>query len=199
MFHILRRDREIVILVLTLAVCVLAALNLGKQGFLDVGYLARVKDAAATMNSIVSMTLLVIASFYAYYRFFRGRTFSERAEVTVQVTVHDTPEEINLHAINVGIKNLGTSPIWKPKVSVTVKTHGAAEYERKFKIEKWWNSTVENNEADSISIIDIAETSTCHNMIHIAKCVWAVTYFVTVISETGELWEGCLTVSNKAA
>ena len=174
MYELFRKYRTSLVSALTLLVLVLVCLNLRKYGYLDIAYLAGLKDAAATLNSILTMIVLSVGSYYSYYRFFRGRTFSERAEVIVKVTVHDTPEDITLHGVTVEVKNLGSTAIWKPRVTVTLKSYGFAEYDYTSTYDMLGSSTTPGAQSKGIPLIDSAEVVSFYDLRKIPKKVWAV-------------------------
>lgn len=89
-----------------------------KVGVLSLDWLEINKDALAAISSLCSTVALVVASILAYYRFFRGRTLTTRAELSIDIDAISGPDGINLHSISVSAKNIGTVTIWDPQLVV---------------------------------------------------------------------------------
>ena len=114
MRRLLRANRSEIIAVLTLAALGLGIANLVKDGLITEAVLKEKKDAIEAAASIVTTVLILLGAIFSYFRFFRGRTLAVRAEISIEVSVHGTPRDSNLHAIRVLVKNVGASAIWEP-------------------------------------------------------------------------------------
>ncbi len=192
MTSIFRRLRgEIYLILLTVAAAWLA-IYLYKHG--SIAWLARNKDAIDSLSSISGCILLLLAGVASYYRFFKGRIFSCRAEVDLSVSVHETPDTYRLHAIRVKVRNVGSVPLWEPSISLKVNGYGTRAYSRRRSIE----SKCEGLE-EGIRVIDSGESTPFFTHEQVPKELWVVTYVVTLTAKSGDVWQETVTVSNKEA
>src|SRR3712207_2475625 len=81
------------------AVVVLTVVYAARRGVISTSWLKANKDAVAAVNSIVSMTVVLVASVLGYYRFFRGRTWTTRADLALAVDIAHGPGSTVLHSI----------------------------------------------------------------------------------------------------
>ena len=134
----LQRYKGTLVFVLSIVAIALLIANVWKHQILSSTWLGTHKDALAALNSIVTLLVFLAASIFSYYRFFRGRTLSLRANLDIDISVHETPNEYNLHAYTVTAKNVGTSTIWNPKPHLRVIVHGPEEIQSERDIEHWY-------------------------------------------------------------
>ncbi len=142
-------------------------------------WLAKQKDALTALNSIVTMLILIAGSIFSYYRFFRGRTLSLRSELSLDVSVHQTPEQYFIHAIALTAKNVWGSTIWNPKPSIVMHIHGPKDVEQHKVINNWWEEPGNEDQKTAI-VIDPAETVGFFARQDIPATVWAVTYMASL-------------------
>jgi len=184
-----RRKGEIYLLLLIVAAALLAA-NLYKYG--SIAWLAKNKDAIGSLSSIIGCILLLLAGIASYYRFFKGRMFSCRAEIDLSVSIHETPNAYLLHAIHVKLRNVGSVPLWKPRVLLEVHGHGTPDYRVSRSIE-----SICVGLEQGINVIDSGESTSFFTHEQIPRNIWVVIYLVTVRVKSGEIWQETMTVSNK--
>jgi hypothetical protein len=103
----LRRHKGAVVFGLTLLVITLLFADAWKYGIVSADWLGKRKDALSSLSSIITMLILLAGSTFSYYRFFRGKTLSLRLELSVDVSIHETPHATLLHAITVTAENVG--------------------------------------------------------------------------------------------
>ncbi|MGH3810482.1 MAG: hypothetical protein ACRDRU_28450, partial [Pseudonocardiaceae bacterium] len=108
-----------------------------KFGILSLGWFKVNKDSLAAISSLCSAVVVVVTGTLAYYRFFRGRTFTTRVELSIDVDVIDDPENICLHSVTVSAKNIGTVTIWNPQLSVYVVARCNDGSKSEFEINQW--------------------------------------------------------------
>ncbi len=192
----LNRNRGGVIFALTVFVMILGMANALKHGLVSAQWLRDQKDTFSVLNSCVTMIILVIGAGFSYYRFFRGRTLSLRLEVSISVSVHDTPLDDNLHALTITAKNVGTSAVWDPRPVVKLKIHGPPDAESIWIIDEWES---EEGKGETLAIIESGEAATFFALQSISKRAWAVTYFASVAADQGDVWHISKTFSNLAS
>lgn len=191
----LRRHAGPITFVLSLIVLVLALSNAWKHGLVSAVWLANQKDALSALNSIVTMLILVAGAIFSYYRFFKGRTLSLRVELSLEASVHETPQHYRIHAISLSAKNVGSSTVWNPLPTITVQIHGPEGVEETRHITDWSAETGSN--PDMVAVIDAGETVFFFAHQHIPDKAWAVSYFASMRADQGDVWHISRTVSNK--
>jgi hypothetical protein len=68
------------------------------------------KDLAEIINNTVQAVALVVGGIWAYFKFFRGRTFANRAEVYVAGALYKFDSDLFVR-VTIGLKNTGVSKI----------------------------------------------------------------------------------------
>ena len=106
--------------VLLIILIVLLLVYSHKFGTFSLDWFRVNKDSLAAINSLCSTAAVIVASTLAYFRFFYGRTFTTRVELSIDVDVIDGPGSICLHSITLSAKNIGTVTIWDPRPCVHV-------------------------------------------------------------------------------
>lgn len=197
MYEWLRRHKGAIIFALSIIAITLAFANAWKHQILSVKWLKDQKDALAAFKDIVTLLILLAASVFSYYRFFRGRTLSLRADLDIDISVHDTPNEYNLHAYTIHAKNVGTSTIWNPKPYLRVIVHGPDDADSERKIEHWYEEETELPKGSKAPVIEADEKATFFGHQEIPKSAWAVTYLATIKADSGDSWFVSRTISNK--
>jgi hypothetical protein len=153
------------------------------------------KDALTAVNSLCSTLALVVASILAYYRFFRGRTLTTRAELSIDINAISGLENISLHSISVSAKNIGTVTIWEPKLIVyTVARRGDGRISES-KIDQWHEFSNRNVDTKPrLSAIDSGESADFSAENYVDGDVWVVTYTAILSCTTGDSWSKAQTV-----
>jgi hypothetical protein len=171
---------------------ILAALLLvyfHKVGILSLDWLKTNNDALAAISSLCSTVALVVASILAYYRFFRGRTLTTRAELSIDINAIHGPENIILHSISVSAKNIGTVTIWDPQLIVYVSARHDDGHVSESKIDQWCDfSGGRINTKVLLSTIDSGESADFSAENCFDGDVWAVTYTAILSCTTGDSW-----------
>lgn len=191
----LTKHRETLVPLLVAAVLVLTLANLVRHEVLTASRLAGNKDSLAALSSAINIVVLLIGAVFSYYRFFRGRTFFSRAEVSITVDVIDTSEEFYLHFICIEIKNIGTLSIWNPLPTVEVTFEGPQQIKPQL-WNRWHEASVDQNKKEQFTVIDSGETASFVNYHRVAKSVWAVGYAAFVQAESGEIWKRAIMAPN---
>ena len=177
------------VLLLVLVVLLLAYLR--KTGILSLDWLKANKDALAAMSSLVSTVVAVLAGILAYYRFFRGRTFTTRVELSINVDAVSGPRGSCLHLAIVSAKNIGTITIWEPRISLHVVARHSDGHlsEETIDVDQWYEVSDEHRTAGPrLSAIDSGESAEFSSEQSFAQDVWAVTYTAILSCTTGDSW-----------
>jgi len=169
--------------------------NAWKYEVVSAEWLTEQKDALSALSSIVTMLILLAGSVFSYYRFFRGRTLSLRAELVLNASIHATPEKYLIHAITLTAKNVGSTTIWNPKPVISVRIHGPKEIQERREINDWWEE--ETGGQQTAAVIDPGETVSFFAQQHVPEQAWAVTYTAALRADIGDIWYVSRTVSNK--
>jgi hypothetical protein len=129
--------------------------------------------------------------------FFRGRTFAARADLKLRVSVHETPEDFNVHTAIAEITNLGSTPIWDPIPVIEVTISGPAGTESRV-IDNWSSGPRMPGQTTDVTVIEATETSLFLAQQVISKQAWVITYLVSIKSKRGDVWQSGASISNKA-
>jgi hypothetical protein len=190
------RYRETIVPLMVVVAGVLLLANLIKYGILSASQLTQSKDALSALQSAVQVVFLVLGAVFSYYRFFRGRTFVSRGDLTISVTVIETTAAHNLHWVSIEFTNLGTVSVWDPKPEVLITMLGPDGVTS----DSWsdWHEAVTGREKRrGFSVIDSGETATFTTHQEVSKGVWAVEYQVFVTDSDGVQWKRATMIENK--
>ncbi|HXZ41395.1 MAG TPA: hypothetical protein VEG68_11705 [Terriglobales bacterium] len=191
----LTEHRETVVPGLVVLVAILVLADLMKYRLLTASVLQSNKEALSALSSAVSIIAISVGAVFSYYRFFRGRTFYSRAELRIDVTVIATRVGINMHAVILEVKNIGTLSIWNPVPVIRVDEYGPNGVSQRF-IESWSEAQSPKGEAGTLPVIDSGETAPFWTDIEVPDSVWAVFYTAFVHSEQGDIWKQVTCVQN---
>lgn len=144
------------------------------------------------MSKLLSSLILVVGAVFSYYRFFKGRTFSERIEIKIQAKVFDYNSDGKIHTIDLELENIGSVPVKNVSSEVISKFIYINGNEDTRKL-----PNVELIPEKFINIIDTQETDSRHYNLVVSEDVKAVLYHVKVTSSKGNIWTKIITVPNK--
>src|SRR4051812_8046519 len=85
-------------------------------------HLADIESATTTARNVIEILALMIGGSWAYLKFFRGRTFAPRAELTIDADLYRFDDDLALR-VNVAFRNVGLSVIRMPKHGVGFKVY----------------------------------------------------------------------------
>lgn len=180
------------------ALCLLLVLaNIIKHGLLTWEELVRHKDALAAANSAVGIVVLCIGAILSYFRFFKGRTLSLRAELKLDIAVIEAPGERYLHAISLEVKNVGSATIWNPSPKIAAYTYTGENREFHSLTDQWDEPLQQDDGIQRIAVLDSGETSSFLSHKVFDRSVWAVTYMASVSCDSGDVWKRLATVENR--
>jgi hypothetical protein len=192
------RWRGHVIVGLTTLAFVLAVANLVKADYLTWDALAARRDALAAAASIVTTAVLLTGAVLSYFRFFRGRTLSVRAEISLIAIPLNAPDGRFLHTLTLQLKNVGSMAIWDPVPRIAIHAHTHSGVEDRGIIEHWYDPLEAPDGRKRIAVVDAGETAQFFTHQSFPPTDWAVTYIATVTCDTGDVWKCASTVANGA-
>ena len=192
----LTRNRETIIPLLIVLIVLLIVAILIKHQFFTLSGLAVNKDALAALSSALSIIVLSVGGLFSYYRFFKGRTFYARAELTILITIIDTPEDFNIYAVTLIIKNIGTLSIWDPTPVIKIYEQGPGGTTSQI-WDNWLESAIPDNEEEMLAVIDSGESASFFNQHRVRKDIWGVHYAAFIRSHSGDVWKQSVTIANK--
>ena len=180
------RRKSALIVTFSALIAVLGLIGIVRHGLFSLPDLAKNKDGLNALQSIVTMTAIIGASIASYYRFFRGRTFSVRADLSISCKIVPSDDSSFLHAVTFTVRNVGTMAIWNPlpQMRVELQTAGGS---RSYAITNWLDDHM-THDPNSKGVIDAGETALFFVRHTVEKSVPAVTYVASVMSEDGDSW-----------
>jgi hypothetical protein len=145
----------------------------------------------------VSSGAVLTAGILAYIKYFRGRLFSTRAEVSIAGQVTPSPDGHYLHSVRILFENIGTVTIWRPTVTVYIMARRRDGSASRSEIAEW-HSPEGGDASTSVSgVVDSGETALFFTEQLFPADVWVVRYTATVQSKTGDVWTAIETMENK--
>jgi hypothetical protein len=97
---IIRRSGELYALLIALVGILCVAIPYNYQLFPHIN-LKDDKDVISSISTITTTALAVIIALLSYYRFFRGRIYTPRIELVLDVSIHEDPQaDFLLHAVS---------------------------------------------------------------------------------------------------
>jgi hypothetical protein len=179
-----------------LAVLLLLVLAKAMQaGWLNPATLSQDKDAIGSGASIIAAFAVVLSGALAYFRFFSGRTFTTRANVSMAVEVIAGPNKVLAHSLSVKIENVGTTALIDLSVEVTAQPRGASKQLDPHRILHVGPSTSYWGPAGTIDPGEIAGYFSQQDFL---PDIWMVTYHAKVWVG-GNVWTESLAVANREA
>ena len=186
---------------------VLLATGRAYQRWSSLSELTHIKTTVELASVVLGIFLGGIAAIAGYRRFFKGRTFSERAKLDLsshpvceldrnELSEHDQTDGEQaalLHAVDVSIENRGSTTIWIPKIGVRAR-HLASdeEFPTYGKPEK-----IETAVAPlSVSAIEPGETIYYHYRFLIPKKIIAFRVSAELSTSRGNIWHRSMTLKN---
>jgi hypothetical protein len=173
--------------VLLVLVVLLGLAYLTKLGIVNPSRLGAGKDTLAAVGSICTAVTVLVTGVLAYYRFFRGRTFTLRLELNGEVTMVDGPHTASLGLLTVSVKNIGNITVWAPQITAKVKYRYLDGRVVEDDVARWEDDIVRTGRRRKVTTIDPGECSTFSAEIFVDRDVWAVTHQVGVAC-AGHQW-----------
>jgi len=186
--------RSSVTTLLVVAALLLVVANAIRYGVTTEAFFTRHEKTIDGIAKVLEAALLIAGAIASYFRFFKGRTFSERGELTIAVAVIPATATHHLHAVSVRLKNIGPVSIWDPRIRLRIQHHAAS---RSDEVEvKGFRLEPTGSDEDATCIIDSDESALYHAEHLVDTRVWAVRYAAEVRSSAGDTWFAMTTVAN---
>ena len=179
---------------LGVAAAALIVANFFKYRATIVGGLAEHKDPLSAAASAVNIAAVSVGAVLSYYRFFRGRTFSTRADLGLSVSIIPTPSDTYLHAVYLRIKNIGTLSIWDPRPSLQIRYYG--QHPGVETLESWRELEAPGRRRRGLPVVDAGEVASFSAILEVPRSTWAVGYEAFVESSDNALWKESILVAN---
>jgi len=190
--------RATAIATLSSVAIVLALANLIKEGYITWDILRDRKDALNAAASAINILVVLVGAVLSYFRFFRGRTFSTRADLDLSVEVIPLPDNRRLHAITFRVKNVGNTPIWNPRPIIEISLLGPTGSQHFGVINSWSDVLSAPDGPLRVAVLDPGETGTFATRREFDADVWVVTYAASVTCDSGDVWKHVRLVRNAA-
>lgn len=171
---------------------ILIILALIKKGILTINNLEELKNYFNLLTKIISSFILTIGAVFSYYRFFKGRTFSERININVQIKVFEYSNNSKIHTIDLELKNTGNVPIKNVSSEVLAVLIDGEENEIYAVL-----TDEEIVPEDFVNIIDTQEIDSRHYKIKVPNDIKAVLFKIKVTSRKKNIWTKIVTIPNK--
>lgn len=150
------------------------------------------------MKDVVTLIAIVGGGILTYYKFFKGRTFSAKADINIEVTLIETPNDSYLHTVKFSIINNGNVTIWNPTAKIGIKKFGPTIDIEKEVIEGVIEKSFFDNEVTPrYYMVDPGEKTFFVQQFELEKKFWGVSYDIEVVSRKGDTWKNSVTVANK--
>jgi len=183
--------------VLLLVIAALGLILARKAGVLSFAWLKSNKDALDAVGSVVTLTAVAAGGVLGYYRFFRGRTWTSRADLSLEVNVVDGAPDRLLHSIGLTVANRGTVPIWDPLPIVRVTARFTDGAVAESVVNSWYEPPeFASMKRGSAQVIDSEETAAFFAEHLVDAKAWAVSYAATLTCRSGDVWTVVRTVKN---
>lgn len=175
--------------VLLLVITALAATLAARSGLISRARLASNKDWLDVVGGVASSAAILVTAVLAYFRFFRGRIFARRASLAVDVTVLTGPDGGSLHTIVLHVSNVGTAPIWNPRVQIKITELSRSDTAVSRTVEATYELAGEApTDRTLINVLDSGEMTDFAAQTIIGSDTWAVTYLLTLRSSAKDAW-----------
>jgi hypothetical protein len=183
---------------LALTAAALLFANAAKYGLLSERFFTVHEKTIDGVGKLLGAMAILLGSIASYFRFFKGRTFSAKADLEISVTVIPTTSKDHLHVISVRLKNIGPVPIWDPRIRFKMIERSSSP-SRTTEITGWRLEDSLGDGTQEACVVDSQEHALYHSEQLIDKEVWAVRYEIAVQSSDGDTWYAMSTVPNKVS
>jgi hypothetical protein len=182
--------------VLLLIIAALAVGLAARGGFISRARLTANKDWLDVTGTIVSSAAILVTAILAYFRFFRGRTYARRADLTLDVTVLTGPDGKSLHTIVLRVSNVGTAPIWDPRVQIRMTERSLSGTTETQTFEATYDIAGDTSaDRTLVSVLDSGESTDFVAQALVGHDTWAITYLATLRSSAKDAWSAVRAVA----
>lgn len=161
--------------------------------FFTVANLRVQKDFISAVGTMISSSLLMLGAIFSYYRFFKGRTFTEKLNIRINLKVIECDDKENIHALDIALSNTSSIVIRDPEAMLTVSLIDRDA----LKLDPIQLQVPDFDPSKSNALIEPQENFHYHKNLIVAKSVKAVSYYVSVRSKRNHRWGKIITVPNR--
>lgn len=188
------RHRGVLAGILIVLVAVLAAANILKY-FPQLRFGPVEPTQISAFSAALTASIVAAGAAYSYFHFFRGRTFSLKVELQVEISVVPLSDRnAYLHTVRVDVKNVGASTLWYP--TVTIRSQAIGGEIETHDVTRWWVEHV-GGKPTELEIIEAGEKQSFVLLKEHARSVDAVTYYCSCASQDGNEWYTARTAANR--
>ncbi len=158
-------------------------------------FLGANKDALSALSSIVTILGILAALGLSYVRFFAGRLFSRRTQVSIEISTGNISANVNIHLVRIKVHNPGLLSLYVDEVRINgtnydakgaATTHSTTDF-----------PGIRDHLTDERELrVDPGLTSIFHIIFEIPKQVKVSFYEAVVTDSTGGAWVDTALVQN---
>jgi hypothetical protein len=182
---------KIALPILLLFLLLLTAL-LWKQLF---AFLKFHKDSLLALGNILTALTLLSALVVFYVRFFAGRLFSLRAQVSISASVGELSEHTNLHLVKVIVQNSGNVAVHVENVGLNCIEY-VDDVRENLRSIKHFQCIEDHLIGYRKHIVDSGLSSTYYTSIKVSKNIKIVMYEAVVTDVIGGAWTDMVLIEN---
>jgi hypothetical protein len=194
MRKILKYRKEIATILLTI-IFLLFVLLLFNDNIITGDIIKKNKDVIDSLSKIISTVILIIGGIFSYFKFFKGRLFTEKIIIEIKSKIIKNGAN-NLLVIDSEFQNIGDIAIWYPKENISLVLiskdgiRNMSLYSPNSPDEKY-----DMNEDEFL--IEPQETSYRHFTNFVNSEILAITVKIEIFSRNGNKWSKSITIDNK--
>lgn len=155
------------------------------------------RELISVIRDIVTILTIALGGFFSYFKFFKGRTFLPKADIGLEVSLIDTPNNCILHTIKFSLTNKGTITIINPVAKLGIRSFIGNTQENEVVHDLVEKSFFDGPLVKHHRAVDVGETIFFIYQREFHASIWAVTYEVEVTSSTNHKWKNSHTIRNR--
>jgi hypothetical protein len=174
--------RAYIVFILSVIITFLVIAIIIKQTHITTTYLNQHKDTFTPIKDLITVIAIGLAIIFAYYKFFIGKKYAVKGNVSISVTLIETPFNTIFHTVKIAFVNSGDIAIWLPSVTLEIKSLGTVRDTTDKEIVKIEKEISLNQIEKNQSVVNSGETIFFIYQREFSKEIWAVNYTAEVIS-----------------
>jgi hypothetical protein len=167
-----------------------------KYKALSIQMIVNNKDFIEVAKDIILIITVVGGGILSYFNFFKGRTFSLKAEIHFDVKIFRTPNDDLLHIIKVEIENKGNFSIWDPRIILLISQYSTDGKVEKETIKNWWENSEFIEKSKRKAVLDSGEKAFFIVDRVLSPKIWLVTYKAELKAHN-KTWQNSINIESK--
>jgi hypothetical protein len=155
------------------------------------------KELILVVKDVVTIITIVGGAYVTYYRFFKGRTFTAKADLEIDIQLLRTPNGTILHHVKCHLSNRGGITIWNPTAKIGIKRFYKGNKQLSEVIEGIRETSFFDDGSITRYFVDPGEKITFIYHQEHENDIWAVLYDVEVNSKSGAIWKSSTIIENR--